>query len=196
MRDSLIGVRFVDGTGAITKNGGRVMKNVTGYDLVKLMCGSHGTLGILTEMSFKVLPMPRKTATLTLNGLDDKRAVEALSMALGSPFDITGAAHFAQSGDTIIRIEGFADSVAYRCNELTRLLAPLARLKSTMTRRSTSTWQSVRDCTEFAGVRAVWRISLKPSDGLKLLPISARKCHSKPSMIGVAVWSGFGCRRR
>lgn len=171
VRDSLIGVRFVDGTGAITKNGGRVMKNVTGYDLVKLMCGSQGTLGILTEMSFKVLPMPRKTATLTLDGLDDKRAMEALSMALGSPFDITGAAHFAQSGDTIIRIEGFADSVAYRCNELTRLLAPFgpAEINDDPTVNQ-QLWQSVRDCTEFSGKPgAIWRISLKPSDGPKLV---------------------------
>ena len=167
VRDSLIGVRFVDGTGAIIKNGGRVMKNVTGYDLVKLMCGSNGTLGILTELSFKVLPMPRRTATLTLNGLDDKRAIEALSLALGSPFDVTGAAHLAQTRQTIIRIEGFAESVSYRSGEIRKLLAPFGAAEPITDQQvNQQLWQSVRDCTEFAGKPgAVWRLSVKPSDG-------------------------------
>src|SRR5690606_11774049 len=91
-RDALLGVRFVDGTGAVVRNGGRVMKNVTGYDLTRLVAGSWGTLGILTEVALKVLPMPETAATLVLPALGPAAAVPALAAALGSPFEVTGAA--------------------------------------------------------------------------------------------------------
>ena len=182
-RDSLIGVRFVDGSGTVIKNGGRVMKNVTGYDLVKLMAGSHGTLGVLTEVSFKVLPIPEVADSLVIYGLDAQAAVSAMSSALGSPFEVSGAAHVAQSAEgmakTYLRIEGFAASVAYRVERLKSLLAGLGEIASVTDRVQVDhEWQGLRDLELFHGTAEdVWRVSVRPSDAPALiarLPADAR----------------------
>jgi len=155
----------------VLKNGGRVMKNVTGYDLVKLMAGSYGTLGVLSELSFKVLPVPEAVAVILIEGLSDEEAVRALSAALGSPFDVTGAAHAPVGVDgapvTMIRIEGFADSVAYRAEALKTLLAGFGEIAVEADPEKTAAgWRWVRDVEAFAGQPGdVWRISVKPSDG-------------------------------
>jgi glycolate oxidase FAD binding subunit len=163
-RDSLIGVRFVDGTGAIVKNGGRVMKNVTGLDLVKLMAGSHGTLGVLTECAFKVLPRPEATATLVLDGLDDASAGRAMTAAMATPYQVTGAAHLPGAAPrTFLRLEGFEGSVAHRARELARALAAFGPAR---TLDGPDPWPGIRDAAAFAGREgAVWRISVKPTDG-------------------------------
>lgn len=178
-RDHLLGVRFVDGSGTVVKNGGRVMKNVTGYDLAKLMAGSYGTLGVLTEVSFKVLPKPESGGVLLLTGLSVGDATKAMSTALGSPFEVSGAAHVpvGLDGDpvTMIRIEGFEASVQYRLDRLKALLEPFA--PADIERRTgedgghgtKAGWRWVRDAGMFeASDDDVWRIAVKPTDAPKV----------------------------
>jgi glycolate oxidase FAD binding subunit len=168
-RDSLIGVRAVNGRGEVVKSGGRVMKNVTGLDLVKLLAGSWGTLGFMTEVTFKVLPKTERMATLLWRGLNERRAIDALSNALGSPFDITGAAHLpggdVQNARTLVRLEGFSVSVDYRLGEVRRLLRSAGAPDIIEGRGAEVLWQSVRDATVLTddASRAVWRISTAPS---------------------------------
>jgi len=171
-RDALLGLRFVDGTGTAVANGGRVMKNVTGYDLVKLMAGSHGTLGVLTEIALKLAPRPEAEATLIRRGLSTTAGISALSAALGAPYGVSGAAHLeVGAGDgqseTRVRIEGLADSVAYRAEQLgARLGAEWERAEGAS---SAALWRELSDVTPLAGrPGAVWRVSLRPGDAASL----------------------------
>jgi glycolate oxidase FAD binding subunit len=165
-RDALLGVRFVDGAGLVVKNGGRVMKNVTGYDLAKLMAGSRGTLGVLTEVSFKVQALPEVEATLVIEGLGDEAGLAALRQALGSPFDISGAARF--SGRSLIRVEGMAGSVAYRLGRLRGRIGGEASVAEGA--ESAALWREVRDVTPFKGrPGAVWRIITVPTAAAEIV---------------------------
>ncbi|MGR3622265.1 FAD-binding protein [Pseudophaeobacter sp.] len=166
-RDFLLGVRFVDGRGAVVKNGGRVMKNVTGYDLVKLMAGAHGTLGVLSEVSLKVLPQAEASATVVVEGLSLDRAIQAMSAALGSPYDVTGAAYDPQAQAVFVRVEGFAQSVAYRGDKLVQELAQFGN--PSLAREGAALWADIRDVTAFASHSAVWQASVKPTEAPELL---------------------------
>ena len=175
-RDAMIGVRFVDGSGRPVANGGRVMKNVTGLDLVKLMAGSHGTLGVVTQVGFKVLPAPEATATLLLRGLDDRAAVEAMSDALGSPFDVAGAAHLPDEDGpdepaTMIRLEGLERSVAYRTDKLKDRLSRFRPEGVETAPDGAALWRRVRDVEPLRRSRRApsGASATKPSDGPALV---------------------------
>ena len=159
-RDALLGVRFVDGLGRVVKNGGRVMKNVTGYDLVKLMAGSRGVLGVLTEVSFKLQAIPEAEATLVIEGLGEDEGLAALRAALGSPFDISGAAR--HSGRSLVRVEGMAGSVAYRLERLRALLPGDATVVDAD--ESARLWREVRDVAPLVASEGdIWRLSTLPT---------------------------------
>lgn len=179
-RDSLIGIRLINGRGEAVKSGGRVMKNVTGLDLVKLVAGSWGTLGFLTEVTFKVLPRPERAATLLFRGLDDARAIAVLSAALGSPYDVSGAAHLSAGlgggSQTLIRIEGLSFSVDYRIGELRRMLRRDGTTDLIEGEASAALWRGVRDAEPLAEPRdaAVWRISTAPTRAPDLAGVIGR----------------------
>ncbi|MGA0540398.1 FAD-binding protein [Neotabrizicola sp. VNH66] len=169
-RDAMLGVRFVDGAGTVVKNGGRVMKNVTGYDLVKLMAGSAGVLGVLSEVSLKVQARPEAEATLLAEGLGDAAALAVLRRALGLPYDISGAA--CRAGAALIRVEGMAGSVRYRLGELQRMIpAPWQVVEG---EASTALWRAVRDISDFADeTGALWRLSVVPGEA-EVVPAALR----------------------
>ncbi|MCR9127472.1 MAG: FAD-binding protein [Rhodobacteraceae bacterium] len=164
-RDFLLGVRYVDGAGTVIKNGGRVMKNVTGYDLVKLMAGSHGTLGVMTEVALKVLPRAETAATVVLGGLGAGAGVAAMSAALGTPYEVSAAAYDPATGEAMLRIEGFAASVAYRAERLADVLSDHGKAELRDGAQSQALWRDIRDVAAFRGTDGdVWRISVKPGD--------------------------------
>jgi glycolate oxidase FAD binding subunit len=176
-RDSLLGVRFVDGAGRIIKNGGRVMKNVTGLDLVKVMAGSRGSLGVLTEVSFRVQALPEAEATLVVPVAGAAAGVGVLTAALGSPYDVTGAAF---DGRALVRIEGMAGSVAYRARALQALLGGDVVTGAD----SAAVWLRVRDVVPLQGIAgAIWRVSVRPTDG----PVVLRGLGDVPHLLD---WGG------
>jgi glycolate oxidase FAD binding subunit len=187
-RDHFLGFSAVSGRGETFKSGGRVVKNVTGYDLCKLMAGSWGTLAALTEVTIKVLPKPETEATVILAGLDDASAMRAMAAAMGSPCDVSGAAHLplgvaariplgeaVTSGRalTALRLEGVAPSVTHRKAALQTLLRPFGEAAAIDEPVSGNLWRAVRDVTPFAAHRTgpgepLWCISTAPANGAAL----------------------------
>jgi glycolate oxidase FAD binding subunit len=173
MRDHVMGVRAVTGRGEVIRSGGRVLKNVTGLDLCKLLTGSHGTLGVLTEITVKVLPAPASTGSIVLHGLDPARGVAALSAALGSPYGVSGAAWLpdwagiGHGSATVIRMEEIAESVAYRLDRLTSDLAGFGAAERLDDAASRALWTAIRNVTPLAPApgEAVWLVSTRPSRG-------------------------------
>lgn len=168
-RDHLIGVRFVNGRGEIIKSGGRVMKNVTGLDLVKLSAGAHGTLGALTEVTFKVLPVPETRLTLCLSGLAPEMALDAMAEAMATPFEVSAAAHLpaGQRGPamTLMRLEGFEESCRYRFDRLASHLAAFGSAERIAGEEEAALWTAIRDVHSLADHRYshVLRVHVRPS---------------------------------
>ena len=179
-RDHFLGLQAVTGRGELIRAGGRVVKNVTGYDLPKLMAGSWGTLAVLTEVTIKVLPAPRTELTLLLFGLDDARAAEAMTRALNSPAEVSGAAHLpaataaraplkGEMAVTALRLEGFAASVAARAEHLAMALKGFGRTGELDAAHSRAFWLQVREVEAFwKDPRPLWRISVAPASGWRV----------------------------
>jgi len=186
-RDHLLGAHAVSGFGDSFKTGGKVVKNVTGYDVCKLLAGSWGTLAVMTELTLKVLPRPEGERTVVMRSLDDITANKAMTAALGSPFDVCGAAHVPksafrgasgalgqlgspQNAVTLLRLEGITASAAHRAAALARLLSPFGAAEIVEDGTSAAIWASVRDVEPFAaggalGAWPVWRIICPPAIG-------------------------------
>src|SRR6516164_1622114 len=175
-RDHLLGFRAVSGRAEAFKAGGRVVKNVTGYDLCKLMAGSYGTLAALTELTFKVLPRPEAERSLLLLGLNDAAATRAMTAALNSPHEVSGAAHLPRGAEgaqrplTVMRLEGPGPSVAARAAALAAELGAFGFVEEMHDAASRDLWRAVRDVAPLAGEpqRSVWRVSVAPSAGAGL----------------------------
>lgn len=183
-RDHLLGVRFINGAGEAIKSGGRVMKNVTGLDLVKLLCGSHGTLGLLTEVTFKVLPLPPAAVTIVAFGLDDAQAAAAMAHALSMPVEVCGAAHLTESvryrfigsshpegAATVLRLEGLPASVAVRAEKLKAAFAQVAPATVLDREATDKLWRDIRDVKPYSDgtQKPLWRVSVAPTAGHQLV---------------------------
>jgi len=190
-RDHLLGVQAVNGRGETIRSGGRVMKNVTGYDLSRALAGSWGTLAVLTEVAIKVLPTQREVRTLLCFGLADPTGVEVLGLALGTPFEVSGTVHvngelaqrfsdeeISRPGQSVtaIRVENFPASARYRASRLKQMLQAYAPALELDTARSRMFWDDVKSLRMFERTgRPLWRISMAPTSGPKLVHSLARK---------------------
>lgn len=191
-RDHFLGFAAISGRGESFKAGGKVVKNVTGYDLCKLMAGAYGTLAVLSEITVKVLPRPEKTRTVLVRGLDDGAAVAAMTAALNASHEVAGAAHLPASlarrstvghvasagvSITLLRLEGPGPSVVHRCAALRGELAGFGATEELHSTNSAHIWQEIADAALVAGgdsESAIWRLSLPPANApaviAKLVP--------------------------
>lgn len=183
-RDHCLGVKGVNGFGEAFAAGGRVVKNVTGFDLPKLIAGSFGTLCVATELTVKVLPAPSDTATLVLVGLSDQAAMTVMSQALGSPAQVSAAAHLpadvtrvssaagiiGQAAATLLRLEGVRPSVAARVGHLAQALDGAGPQVLLDREPSLAIWKEVADAAFFAASAdaVIWKLSVAPSLGAAL----------------------------
>ena len=204
MRDHVLGIRAVTGHGEAIHSGGRVLKNVTGLDLCKLLTGSHGTLGVITEVTLKVLPAPAASGTIVLPGVDAAAGVAALSAALGSPYSVSAAAWLpAEAAARVAALAGFGGAVALaRIEDMASSVAyRTARLRDDLGSRSCeilddvpsrAVWRAIRDLAPLLAepADAVWRISVRPSAGPAVLRTLADGSGDVAISTGAVAWPG------
>lgn len=203
VRDHFLGCHAVGGRAEVFKAGGKVVKNVTGFDLCKLLAGSWGTLSVLTEVTLKVLPAPEDTRTVVVRGLSDRDAVKCLSAALQSSHEVVGAAHLpaalaghavAGAGEavTLVRVEGPGPSVDWRAKALCSELAGFGPTAELGRDDSLAAWAAVRDVRPLVepADRPVWRLSVPPMSGPAV--VEALRPHGTPTAFydwgGGQVW--------
>lgn len=194
-RDHLLGLHAVTGLGQLVKTGGRVVKNVTGYDLCKLLTGSWGTLGIMTEVTFKALPRAESSLTVLATGPGETELLALLRAATGTPCEIAGAAYLpslaagrsavgavgrAGRGVAAVRLEGVEPSVRYRSGELQRLLArPGIEFATIGHEDSLTLWREIRDVALLTRERPLWRLSVAPTAGAEIAAWAAELTHER-----------------
>jgi glycolate oxidase FAD binding subunit len=199
-RDHFLGVTAVSGRAETFKSGGRVVKNVTGYDLCKLLAGSYGTLAAMTDVTVKVLPRAETEQTVLVFGLDDATAAAAMSRAMNSANDVSGAAHLpmplaasvqAQAGTSVtaLRLEGVAPSVAHRRQALEMLLKPSGAIVVMEEGASRALWKTVRDVRPFANdTRVLWRVSTAPARGHEVVAAIGEGAEHFYDWAGGLIW--------
>ena len=177
-RDHILGIAGVSGRGEVFKAGGRVVKNVTGFDISKLMVGSYGTLAALTSITVKVVPAAATEETLVFSGLSDARAVQAMSLAMQSACDVSGAAHLPGTPpQTLFRLEGIRPSVMYRRQKLASHLKIFGAADYLNEAESLLQWKAIRDVDLLSAddARFVWKLSVTPSKGAETVSRISRQ---------------------
>jgi len=206
-RDHFLGVTAVTGRAETIKSGGRVVKNVTGYDLCKVFAGSWGTLAAMTEVTLKVLPKPETEATVVIGGLSDAQACAAMAAGMGSPYDVSGAAHVPDhvaacfeglpktEASTVLRLEGFAPSVKHRQETLSALMKSHGAVTILDEIPSGMLWRSIRDVKAFAlssaRHRPLWRLSVPPASAHRLVDFITPAAQMLYDWAGGLVWIGM-----
>jgi glycolate oxidase FAD binding subunit len=203
-RDHFLGVTAVTGRAETIKSGGRVVKNVTGYDMCKVLAGSWGTLAAMTDITVKVLPKAETEATVIVEGLDDAHACTAMAAAMGSSCDVSGAAHLPDhvasyfdglpnaEAATALRLEGVAPSVAHRKETLAALMKVFGPVALLDEKDSRALWRSVRQVKPFAAAaareRPLWRISTAPSKGHEIAALITPAAQMFYDWAGGLIW--------
>lgn len=207
-RDHFLGVTAVSGRGETFKSGGRVVKNVTGYDLCKLLAGSFGTLAVMTDVTIKTLPRAESEVSVLVLGLDDRQACAAMADAMGSSCEVSGAAHLPAhlvahfeglhartQAATVFRLEGVGPSIAHRKSVLAALMKPYGNVEMLEETASRTLWRHIRDAKPFdhgaEAERALWRVSVPPARGFEIAEMISTGAEMFYDWAGGLIWVGM-----